>query len=86
MENNEEKKPYYVDILTAWLSQWQPAEEPYPEEVRVKTSEDIVAELADMVDLSIVDVAKLMQALGFKPVYLRDGRHGWAMIRRYMHK
>ncbi len=82
MEENNPTPPYYVSILEAWLRQWEPTEDHLHPEVKIKTSEDIVMELADMVDLSIIDVAKLMQVLGLKPVYLRDGRHGWAMRRR----
>lgn len=72
-------------VLTAWLENWQPAPPAETENARgvtLKTTEDIVLELSDMVDTDATAVAQMMDAAGYAIIYRHDGRHGWAMSPR----
>ncbi len=72
-------------VLTAWLGNWQPAPPTETENTRgvtLKTTEDIVLELSDMVDTDAGTVAQMMDAAGYRIIYRIDGRHGWAMSLR----
>ena len=57
--------------------------EPAPADARggflLRTTDAIVAMLADMYELETNDVAEAMLALGYRMIYEPSGRHGWAM-------
>ncbi len=48
----------------------------------LKTTEAIVRELEDMVEVELAEVAEWMQQEGYSIVYEASGRHGWALQRR----
>jgi len=75
-------------VISAWLENWMPADTPPSQSaetdsiVILKTSEDIVADLSDMIDATTGDVALMMAAAGYSIRFRPDGRHGWAMSPR----
>lgn len=74
-------------VVRAWLDNWRPASAPNhgieaEQVVILKSTEDIVAELSDMVDATTGDVALMMAEAGFSILFRADGRHGWAMTPR----
>lgn len=74
-------------VIRAWLDNWIPATAPNQsvnaeQVVILKSTEDIVAELSDMVDATTGDVALMMAEAGFSILFRADGRHGWAMTPR----
>ena len=48
---------------------------------RILTSQEIVLELADMVDMELNDVAEAMMFLGYRTI-ISDGKVGWLLQRR----
>ena len=66
-------------VLEGYLKGWAPAE--YLESgIILKTSQDIVNDLEDMVDIDAAVVAHALTLLGFKAHFSHDGGpHGWMM-------
>ena len=50
--------------------------------VQLKTTEEIVDELSDMVETDTTTVATLMAEAGHSIRFDQDGRHGWALSPR----
>ena len=74
-------KPGWCILLEGYLRGIAPAES-YSEGVTLRTSADIVADLADMTDtLTESMVTDIMAQLGFRPHFEPFGGHGW-MLRR----
>lgn len=75
-------------VIRAYLNNWRPVPTPPNQSVDaeqvivLKSTEDIVAELSDMVDATTGDVALMMAEAGFSILFRADGRHGWAMTPR----
>lgn len=77
-------------VIRAYLNNWRPAPTPpnphqsidAEQVIILKSTEDIVAELSDMVDATTGDVALMMAEAGFSIWFRADGRHGWAMTPR----
>ena len=74
-------------VIRAWLDNWSPVTPPNhgieaEQVVILKSTEDIVAEISDMVDATTGDVALMMAEAGFGIWFRADGRHGWAMTPR----
>ena len=67
-----------VAVMSAYLSQYEPAEAP-GEGVMLKTTEQIESEIQDMAEPKEGEVATLMLDAGYKIIYTPGGRHGWAM-------
>lgn len=67
-------------ILKDYLRGFEPAEEP-GKGVVMRTSADIMNDLADMDDLSVSEVADAMTLLGFRSHFSESGSHGW-MLRK----
>lgn len=78
-------KPAYVGIIEAFLSaDWEPTRTVDTDDTtrfRIMTSQEIVLELADMVDLELNDVAEAMASLGYCACTY-DGKLGWLLQRR----
>lgn len=66
-------------IVTQYLANYKPAEDPYGMDTVIRSTEEIITDLADMADLNANTVVKVMLKMGYVVVFLRDGRHGWAM-------
>lgn len=67
-------------ILKDYLRGFEPAEE-LGKGVLMRTSADIVNDLADMDDLSIPEIADAMTTLGYRSRFSESGSHGW-MLRK----
>lgn len=66
-------------IVAQYLANYEPAENPNDMGMVIRSTEEIITDLADMADLNANVVANVMLDMGYTVVYLRDGRHGWAM-------
>ncbi len=69
-------------IVAQYLSNYEPAENPNDMGTVIRSTEEIITDLADMADLNANTVASVMLDKGYSVVFLRDGRHGWAMKSR----
>ena len=78
MAKNKEIKGLAL-IVAQYLANYEPAEEPNDVGVVIRSTEEIITDLADMADLNANVVANVMLDMGYTVVFLRDGRHGWAM-------
>ncbi len=66
-------------VIEGYLKGWAPAEK-FERGVFLKTTQDIVDDLQDMVDIDTTVVAYAMTLLGFKAYFSHDdGPHGWMM-------
>ncbi len=75
----KEPKPGYFTILEGYLRGWAP-EKTYGPGVILKTTQEIVNDLEDMVDVEPRAVASVMSQVGFRAHYEIDGGpHGWMM-------
>ena len=72
--------PGYCYVLEGYLKGWVPADAPGSGTI-LKTSQEIVDELDDMVSIDTVSVASIMSQLGFRTHYDANGPHGWMMRR-----
>ena len=84
MDATDKDRPLHpvAVAMSAYLTNWLPVPPPIsvvPEGVALKTTEDIIRDLDDMVDATPQDVAALMIMAGYCMVYLPNGRHGWVM-------
>lgn len=66
-------------IVAQYLANYTPADDPTKMDVVIRSTEDIITDLADMADLTSNVVANTMLNMGYTVVFLHDGRHGWAM-------
>lgn len=66
-------------IVAQYLANYTPADDPTEIDVIIRSTEEIITDLADMADLTSNVVANTMLDMGYTVVSLRDGRHGWAM-------
>lgn len=69
-------------IVAQYLANYDPAENPNDMGTVIRSTEEIITDLADMADLNANVVANVMLDKGYSVVFLRDGRHGWAMKSR----
>lgn len=76
-ENNQTSTEMTVDVaaLMAYLANY----EPDPSGTSLKTTDAIVRELDDMVEVGSDTVARVMLEQGFSIVWHPNGRHGWGM-------
>ena len=65
-------------ILQQYLSRYAPAENT-DTNIILRTSQDIVEDLAEVMEISINEVANLLASQGYTIVHSKDGRLGWAM-------
>ena len=54
---------------------------PHDRRFRIMTSQEIILDLADMVDMELNDVAEAMMHLGYRTI-IHDGKVGWLLERR----
>lgn len=78
MAKNKEIKGLAL-IVAQYLANYEPAEDPNDMGMVMRSTEEIITDLADMADLNANVVANVMLDMGYTVVFLRDGRHGWAM-------
>ncbi|MBE6311459.1 MAG: hypothetical protein E7080_10480 [Bacteroidales bacterium] len=78
MAKNKEIKGLAL-IVAQYLVNYEPAEFPADMGTVIRSTEEIITDLADMADLNANTVASVMLDMGYTVVFLRDGRHGWAM-------
>lgn len=78
-------KPKFLGVVEGYInSQYQPTRLFNPNDrtrFRIMTSQEIILELADMVDMELNDVADAMIYLGYRPA-IYDGKVGWLLERR----
>lgn len=80
---NEQGLDVVALTLRAWLQNFEePSSTPTAENSRLvlRTTEDIVTELADMVEAAPETIAQMMAQAGHTILFREDGRHGWALI------
>lgn len=79
-DNGENKEIKGLALIVAqYLVNYEPAENPNDMGMVIRSTEEIITDLADMADLNANVVANVMLDMGYTVVFLRDGRHGWAM-------
>ena len=74
--NKQEKEVSLQNLVEQYLQEWVPAAALTDEGAVVRTTDDILRDLDDIVPN---DVAMTMLSLGFRSAYYPDGRHGWLM-------
>lgn len=72
--------PGYCYVLEGYLRGWAPATAPGSGAV-LKTTQDIIDELSDMVEIDNVTLSTILAGLGFRVSFAHDGPHGWLMRR-----
>lgn len=81
-DNELRETPTFADIIKGYLQpEFRPVADIDPEAIatyRVMTSQEILLDLADMVELSINEVAESMTLLGYHTAKI-DGKVGWLM-------
>lgn len=83
-KESEDPKPRFLGVIEGYInSRYQPtrAFDPGSNMFRIVTSQEIVLELADMVDMELNDVADAMLHLGYRTI-ISDGEVGWLLQRR----
>lgn len=80
--NQRSEAPTYANIIKGYLEpEYRPVTDIDTEAVatyRVMTSQEILLDLADMIELSINEVAEAMTLLGYQTSKI-DGKVGWLM-------
>lgn len=78
MENNETSTTTVArSILQQYLSKYAPAD--IDTATTLKTSQEIVEELSEVMEVTINEVASILAENGYKIIHSRNGRLGWAM-------
>ena len=90
-ENNIEKSqeqvpvtPKFLGVIEGYInSEWHPTRAFHPDRTRfrIMTSQEILTELAEMVDMELNDVAESMIHLGYRTI-MYEGKIGWLLERR----
>lgn len=79
------RKPRFLGVIEGYINtEWRPTSTFDPTDrtrFRILTSQEIVLELADMVDMDLNDVAEAMMFLGYRTI-ISDGKVGWLLQRR----
>lgn len=78
-------KPKFLGVIEGFInSRYQPTRHFNPDDhrnFRIMTSQEIILDLADMVDMELNDVAEAMMYLGYRTI-VSDGKVGWLLHRR----
>lgn len=81
----EARKPKFLGVIEGFInSQYHPTRGFNPDDrkhFRIMTSQEIILDLADMVDMELNDVAEAMMFLGYRTI-IHDGKVGWLLERR----
>ena len=91
-ENNIEQSreqasdsPKFLGVIEGFINtQYRPTRGFNPDDrkrFRIMTSQEIILDLADMVDMELNDVAAAMMHLGYRTI-IHDGKVGWLLERR----
>lgn len=84
-EAAEQPKPKFLGVIEGFINtQYRPTRGFNPDDrhtFRIMTSQEIILDLADMVDMELNDVADAMIFLGYRTI-LHDGKVGWLLQRR----
>ena len=85
VKKNASRKPRFLGLIEGFINtQYRPTRAFDPAErtrFRVMTSQEIILDLADMVDMELNDVAEAMMYLGYRTI-IHDGKAGWLLERR----
>lgn len=73
---NPTPPPCVTDIVAAFMAHYEPSVAP---DCLLRTTDFIVASMADMYDLETNEVAEALIEMGYSMVFRPDGRHGWGM-------
>ena len=73
-----------INVTTTVLEQWLEARKASHEPIGggrtvVKSTDDIIHDLSDIVELETNEVANFMLQHGYSLQFLASGRHGWAI-------
>lgn len=73
-------KPPFTDIIEGYLSGYKPMDRGNfnPKAMEVRTSQEIILDLADMVDITLNEVADVMGYLGYRTCVI-DHKVGWLL-------
>lgn len=78
-------KPKFLGVIEGFINtQYCPSRGYNPDDrrnFRIMTSQEIILDLADMVDMELNDVAEAMMYLGYRTI-IYDGKVGWLLQRR----
>lgn len=81
----ESCKPEFLGVIEGYINtQYHPTRGFNPNDrtrFRIMTSQEIILDLADMVDMALNDVAEAMIYLGYRTI-IYDGKVGWLLERR----
>lgn len=88
IEQNREQAPEapkFLGVIEGYINtQYHPTRGFNPNDrtrFRIMTSQEIILDLADMVDMELNDVAEAMMFLGYRAI-IHDGKVGWLLERR----
>lgn len=70
----------WLRVLTDYLTCFTPAQTPGPG-VEIKSTDEIINDLASMADLEPNPVADTIASMGFRSYHSGTGQHGWLMRR-----
>lgn len=78
-------RPRFLGVIEGFINtQYHPARAYNPDDrkhFRIMTSQEIILDLADMVDMELNDVADAMMYLGYRTI-IYDSKVGWLLERR----
>lgn len=81
----DSNKPKFLGVIEGFINtQYRPSRGYNPNDrrtFRIMTSQEIILDLADMVDMGLNDVAEAMIYLGYRTI-VYDGKVGWLLQRR----
>lgn len=79
-ESNEKEAPRFTTIIEGYLSGYCPMNRGNfnPKTMTIRTSQEIITDLAEMVDIELNDVAEAMLHLGYCTV-ISDHKVGWLL-------
>lgn len=72
----------WLRVLMDYLLCFEPADAPGPD-VEIKTTDEIINDLASMADMEPNPVADTIATLGFHSFHSADGLHGWMLRRKH---
>lgn len=83
-EADAPRKPKFLGVIEGYINtDWCPARMFHPDDARfrIMSSQEIILELADMVDMEMNDVADAMVFLGYRTI-IHEGIVGWLLERQ----
>lgn len=80
-------QPRFFGVIEGFINtQYRPSRGYNPDDrrnFRIMTSQEIILDLVDMVDIELNDVAEAMMFLGYRTI-IHDGKVGWLLERRIL--